>query len=91
MYTIDSQWTHSQQHSEAVTAWDRYSYRNTSATKPFITNQKAACPMFTIDNQRTHSQQNSVAVMVWDRYSYRNTRATKPLLPKEKAAREFTQ
>ena len=34
MYTIDIQWTHIQQHSEAVTPGDKYSYRNTSETKP---------------------------------------------------------
>jgi len=55
MYTIDTQWTHSQQHSEAVTAWDRYSYGNTSATKPLITKQNAARLMYTIDTQQTHS------------------------------------
>ena len=70
MYTIDTQWTHSQQHSETVTAWDRYSYRNTSATKPLITKQKAARLMYTIDTQRTHSQQHSETVTAWDRYSH---------------------
>ena len=77
MYTIDTQRTHRQQHSEAVTAWDKYSYRNTSATKPLVTKQKAARLMYTIDSQWTHSQEHSEAVTAWDRYSYRNTSATK--------------
>jgi len=62
MYTIDTKRTKIQQHSEAVTALDRYCYRNTSATKPLTTKQKAARLMYTIDTQRTHSQQHSEAV-----------------------------
>jgi len=84
MYTIGTQRTHSQQHSEADTAWDRYSYRNTIATKPLISKQKAARLMYTIDTQRTHSQLHSEAVTACDRYSYRNTSATKPLITKQK-------
>jgi len=67
MYTIDTQLTHSQQHFEAVTAWDIYSYTNTSATKPLITNQYSALLMYTIDTQRKYSQQHSEAVTAWDR------------------------
>jgi len=67
MYTIDTQRTHSQQHSEVVTACDRYSYRNTSATKPLITKQKAARLMYTTDTQRNPSQQHSEAFTTWDR------------------------
>jgi len=71
MYAINNKRNRSQQHSEAVKAWERYSYRNTSATKPLITKQKAARLMYTIDTQRTHSQQHSEAVTAWDRYGYR--------------------
>jgi len=77
MHTIGTQRNHSQQHSEAVTSLDRYSYRNTSAAKPLITKQKPARLMYTIDSQRTHSQQHSETVTAWDSYSYRNTSATK--------------
>jgi len=59
--------TQSQQHSEAVTAWDRYSYKNTRATKSLITKQKTARLMYTINTQRTHSQQHSEAATAWDR------------------------
>jgi len=62
MYTIFTQRTHSQQHSEAVTAWDRYSYRNACATKPLINKQNPARLMYTIGTQRNHSQQHSEAV-----------------------------
>jgi len=71
MYTIDIQWNHSQQYSEAATARDRYSYRNTSATKPLITKQKAARLMYTIDIHWNHSQQYSESATAWDMYSYR--------------------
>jgi len=84
MYTIDTQRTRSQQHSEAVTAWDTYGYINTSATKPLITKQNAVRLMNTIDTLRTHSQRHSKAVTAWDRYSYRNTIATKLLITKQK-------
>jgi len=67
MYTIDAQRTHSQQHSEEITARDRYSYRNTSANKTLINKQKSARLMYTIEAQRTHSQQHSEAVTAWDR------------------------
>ena len=79
MYRTDSQRTQSLKHSEAVTARDRYSYKNTSATKPLITEQKPARLMYTIDTQRTHSLQDSEAVTAWDKYSYRNTSATNPV------------
>jgi len=79
MYPIDTQRTHSQQRSEAITAWEGYGYRNTSATKPLITKQKNARLMYTKDTQRTHSLQDSEAVTAWDKYSYRNTSATKPV------------
>jgi len=80
MYPIDTQRTHIQQHSEAVSAWEKYCYRNTSTTKPLITKQKAALLMYTIDTQRTHSQQDSEAVTAWEGYSYRNTSETKQLI-----------
>ena len=63
MYTTVTQWTQIQKHSEAATAWERYSYKNTRETKtPLVTKQKAARLMYTIDTQRNHSQQHSESV-----------------------------
>jgi len=79
MYTTDTQRTQSQQHSEGVTAWDRYSYRNTSANKVLITKQNTARLMHTIDTKWTECLQHSEADTAWDGYSYTNTSATKPV------------